>query len=129
VSNEMLFCLGQFFQSARLAKRSISFAVCHPKGCFGLFVHPPDVGTVDGEEHKAMGVLLQMWFNGEAFFISGNLVFQWCSAWVRGLLGAFFSVGSVGAEFVPVIAIVASEVGDLKEGLMHYGVLEWHGML
>ena len=45
-----------------------SFSVCgirrevdlivSPKGRFGLFVHPPDVVVLDGEEDKMIGVRL-----------------------------------------------------------------------
>jgi hypothetical protein len=35
-------------------------------------------------------------------------------------------MGCVGAEFVPVAAIVADEVADLTESLVQDGVLEGH---
>jgi hypothetical protein len=35
-------------------------------------------------------------------------------------------VGSVIAEFVPVIAVVTNEVGDLAEGLVRDDVFEGH---
>ncbi len=35
-------------------------------------------------------------------------------------------MGGAAAEFVPVVAIVANEVGDFAEGLEHDHVLEWH---
>ncbi len=35
-------------------------------------------------------------------------------------------MGCVGAEFVPVVAIVADEVGDLTESLVQDGMLEGH---
>ena len=39
----------------------------------------------------------------------------------------FCRVGCICAKFVPVVAVVADEVGDLAEGLVHDGVLEGHG--
>ncbi len=38
-------------------------------------------------------------------------------------------MGCVGAEFVPVIAVVANEVGDLTEGLVCDSVLDGHGLV
>ncbi len=38
-------------------------------------------------------------------------------------------MGCVGAEFVPVIAVVANEVGDLTEGLVRDNVLDGHGLV
>ena len=35
-------------------------------------------------------------------------------------------MGGAAAEFVPVVAIVANEVGDFAEGLERDCVLEWH---
>ncbi len=37
-----------------------------------------------------------------------------------------WELSCVGAEFVPVIAVVADEVGDLTESLVRDGVLEGH---
>jgi hypothetical protein len=37
-------------------------------------------------------------------------------------------MGCVGAKFVPVVAIVADEVGDLVEGMVRDCVLEGHGL-
>ena len=33
----------------------------------------------------------------------------------------------VDAEFVPVITVVADEIGDFAKGLVCHDVLEWHG--
>jgi hypothetical protein len=38
-------------------------------------------------------------------------------------------MGCVGAEFIPVIVVVANEVGDLTEGLVHDNVLDGHGLV
>jgi hypothetical protein len=35
-------------------------------------------------------------------------------------------MGCLGEEFVPVVSIVADEVGDLAESLMRDGLLERH---
>ncbi len=35
-------------------------------------------------------------------------------------------MGCIGAEFMPVITVVADEVDDFVEGLVRYGVLEGH---
>ncbi len=47
-----------------------------PKGGFSLFVHPPDVVVLDGEEDKAMGVCLEERFRSKDAFIFGILVVQ-----------------------------------------------------
>ncbi len=38
-------------------------------------------------------------------------------------------MGCVCTEFVPVVAIVPIEVGDLAEGLVHDNVLDGHGLV
>jgi hypothetical protein len=35
-------------------------------------------------------------------------------------------MGGVVTELFPVVAVVADEVCDLAEGLVHDNVLEWH---
>ena len=37
------------------------------------------------------------------------------------------STGCVGAEFIPIVTIVADEVGDFSESLVRYDVWEGHG--
>jgi hypothetical protein len=81
---------------------------------------------LDGEEDKAMRVCLEEWLRSEESFGFGGLVFRW---WVErgGGSGGFpCGVGCIGAKFVPVITVVADEVGDFAEGLVRYGVLERH---
>ena len=36
-------------------------------------------------------------------------------------------MGRVGAEFIPIITIVADEVGDFVESLVRYDMWEGHG--
>ncbi len=38
-------------------------------------------------------------------------------------------MGCIVAEFLPILAIVADEVGDFVKGLVGDSVLEWHGWL
>ncbi len=38
-------------------------------------------------------------------------------------------MGYVGAEFVPVVAVVANEVGDLTESLVRDNMLDGHGLV
>ena len=37
------------------------------------------------------------------------------------------SAGCVDAEFIPIVTIVADEVGDFAESLVHYDVWKGHG--
>ena len=37
------------------------------------------------------------------------------------------STGRADAEFIPIVTIVADEVGDFVESLVHYDVWEGHG--
>jgi len=53
----------------------------------------------------------------------GGLMLRW---WVErggGSRGFPRSTGRVDTEFVPIITVVANEVGDFAEGLVRYGVL------
>ena len=46
--------------------------------------------------------------------------------WVEGGGGSCGfprSTGRVDTEFVPIVTVVANEVGDFAEGLVRYGVL------
>ena len=57
----------------------------------------------------------------------GGLVIRW---WIeRGGGGGGFpcSAGCVGAKLIPVVTVVADEVGDFAKSLVRYGVLEGHG--
>ena len=45
-----------------------------PKGRFGLFVHPPDVFMLDGEEDETVGVRLEYRFGGKMVVRLGGLV-------------------------------------------------------
>ncbi len=41
--------------------------------------------------------------------------------------GSSCRAGRVGAEFIPIVTIVADEVGDFAESLVRYDVWEGHG--
>jgi hypothetical protein len=47
--------------------------------------------------------------------------------WDGGFGGFLHDVGCVCAELVPVVAIVADEVGNLAEGLVRGSMLDGHG--
>ena len=67
---------------------------------------------------------MEEWLRSKESFGFGGLVFRW---WVErgGGSGGFpCGVGCIGAKFMPVITVVADEVGDFAEGLVRYGVLE-----
>jgi hypothetical protein len=66
---------------------------------------------------------------GVIFSVFSGLVFRQLLRWGGSFLGFPRCMGCVGAEFVPVIAVVANEVGDLTEGLVCDGVLDGHGLV
>jgi hypothetical protein len=83
---------------------------------------------LDWEEDKAVGICLEEQFGSKVAFAFCNLVLRcFVTQWWR-LLG--FSrghgVGSVGADFLPIIAVVVDEVRDLAKGLVRDDVLERH---
>ncbi len=45
---------------------------------------------------------------------------------VGSFLGLPHGMGCLGAEFVPVISVVADELGDFTESLIREGLLERH---
>ncbi len=59
-----------------LLQRWKSNLFSHPKICFGLLVHFPDVIVFDGNKDKMMmmGIGLKKWFGGKIAFHLGNLV-------------------------------------------------------
>ena len=82
---------------------------------------------LDGEENKTVGVCSEKRFGGKESFCFGDLVFRW---WIeRGDGGCGFpcSACCVDADFVPVVTVVANEVGGFAEGLVRYDVLARHG--
>jgi len=91
-----------------------------------LLVHAPDVVVLDGEEDETVRVCSEKRFRSKESFGFDGPMFRW---WVErgGGSGGFpCGAGCIGAEFMPVITVVADEVGDFTEGLVRYGVLEGH---
>ena len=82
---------------------------------------------MDEKMNKTVGICSEKRFGGKESFVFGSLVLQW---WVErggGSCGFPCSTGCVGGEFIPIVAIVADEVGDFTKSLVHYNVLEGHG--
>jgi hypothetical protein len=69
---------------------------------------------------------VEEWFWSKVAFSLGNLVFQFIAPRWWCFLCFCCRADSVHAELVPVIAVVANEVGDFAEGLVGNNVLEWH---
>ena len=83
---------------------------------------------LDGEKYKPVGVWSEKRFGGKASVVLVGLVFRYCVGRMGGDSGFPCGVGCVGEEFVPVVAVVADEVGDFTEGFVgynSYGV--WRG--
>jgi hypothetical protein len=59
-------------------------------------------------------------------FAFGNFVFRLFFGWVGSFLGLPCGKCCPGPEFVPVVSIVADEVGDFTEGLIRDSLLEGH---
>ncbi len=74
-----------------------------------------------------MGTCLEKWFRSKAAFGLGSLVFQYFVLRRWGLLGFPNGASGVGAKFVPVVAVVTYEIGDLMEGLVCDNMVEQHG--
>ena len=53
-------------------------------------------------------------------------MFQLFFGQVGSFLGLHHGVSCLGAEFIPVVSIVADEVGDFAEGLIRDSLLEGH---
>ena len=73
-----------------------------------------------------MRVRLKERLRSKESFCFGCPVFRW---WVErgGGSGGFpCGVGCIGAEFMPVVTVVADEVSYFAEGLIRYDVLEGH---
>ncbi len=93
-----------------------------------LFVHLPDVVVLDGEEYGPVGVWSKKRFGGKASVVFVGFVFQYWVWRVGGGSGFLCDAGCVVAKFVPVVAIVADEVGDFAEGFVGYnGYSVWRG--
>ena len=78
---------------------------------------------VEWERGQTVRVCLEKWFRSMESFSFSGLMLRW---WVErggGSCGFSCSAGRVDTEFIPIVIIVANEVGDFAEGLVHYGVL------
>ena len=88
-----------------------------------MFVHLPNIVVLNGKEDETVRVCSEKRFRSkESFGFSGPML-RW---WVErggGSCGFLRGAGRVDAEFIPIVAIVADEVGDFAEGLIRYGVL------
>ncbi len=73
-----------------------------------------------------MGVCAEKWFGSEEPFGFGGLVCQWWFERRGGSRRFPCVVSCVGAEFIPVIAILTDKVSDLAKSLVCYDVLERH---
>ena len=94
-----------------------------PERGFGLLVHSPYIIVLDGKEDKTMRVWSEKWFRGEESVGFGGLMFRWWVEGGGGSCGFPCGTGRVDTEFVPIVTVVANEVGDFAEGLVRYGML------
>ena len=90
-----------------------------PERGFGLLVHSPYIIVLDGKEDETMRVCLEKWFRGEESVGFGGLMLRWGG----GSCGFPCGTGHVDTEFVPIVTVVANEVGDFAEGLVCHGML------
>ncbi len=83
---------------------------------------------LDWEEDKAVGICLEEQFESKVAFSFCNLVLQCFAVQWWHLLGfpRGRGAGSVGAEFIQIIVVVADEAIDLTKGLVHEDVLKKH---
>ena len=90
-----------------------------PEGSFSLLVRPPDVIVLDGEEDKAMWILLKEWLGGKMALYFSFFVTRYFFGRRRTFCGFLYGRrgGSDPAEVFPVVAVVANEVRNLAEGL------------
>jgi len=82
---------------------------------------------LDGEEDKAMWILLKEWLGGKmalyfSFFVTRYFFGRW-----RGGFPHSRRVSGDPAEVFPVVTVVTDEVPDLAKSLVCDGVLEGHG--
>ncbi len=78
---------------------------------------------LNGKEDKTVRICSEKRFRSKESFGFGDPMLRW---WVErggGSGGFLCGVMCIGAKFMPVVTIVADEVGDLAEGLVRYGVL------
>ena len=66
-------------------------------------------------------------FGRKTSFVFASLVLRWWVKW--GGVSCRFPCSAVlvGAEFIPIVTIVADEAGDFTESLVRYDVWEGHG--
>jgi hypothetical protein len=88
----------------------------------------PDVVVLDGEKYEPVGVWSKKWFGGKASVGFVGLVFRYWVGRVGGGSGFLCDAGCVVAKFVPVVTVVADEVGDFAEGFVgNDGYCVWRG--
>ena len=82
---------------------------------------------LDGKKNKTAGVCLKKRFGRKTSFVFASLVLRWWVKWGGVSCGFPCSAVLVGAEFIPIVTIVADEAGDFTESLVRYDVWEGHG--
>ncbi len=88
-----------------------------------MLVHSPDIVVLNGKEDETVRVCSEKRFRSKESFGFGGPMLRW---WVErggGSCGFPRCAGHVEAEFIPIVTIVADEVGDFAEGLVRYGLL------
>jgi hypothetical protein len=113
-------------QSAMSAMRLISSAVQKDASAF-LYICQMSAWCM-GKSTKQCGSSCSSGLGARSLVFSG-LVFCWLLGWGGCFLSFPRGMGCVSAEFVPIVALVANEVGDLTEGLVHDGMLDGHGLV
>jgi len=79
--------------------------------------------VLNGKEDETVRVCSEKWFRSMESFGFGGLMLRWCVERRGGSCGFPCSAGCVDTEFIPIVTIVANEVGDFAEGLVRYSVL------
>ena len=78
---------------------------------------------LNGKEDKMVRVCSEKWFRSMESFGFGGLMLRWRVEGGGGSCGFPCNTGRVDTEFVPIVTVVANEVGDFAEGLVCHGVL------
>ncbi len=78
---------------------------------------------LNGKEDETVRICSEERFGGEEFCGFGGSVLRWWIERGGGSCGCPRGAGCISTEFLPIVAVVADEVGDFAEGLIRYGVL------